>query len=78
MFLIATGECAVMGVMQRLTDAPRKMGIGGGDDHPFGWFGLVLDLDNSSEGMFGFDPGLFIARQPQDFVPVVGDKLTCQ
>lgn len=78
MFLIATGESAVMSVMQRFTDAPRKMGIGGGDDHPFGWFGLVLDLDNSSEGMLVFDPGLFIARQPQNFVPMIGDKLTRQ
>ena len=78
MFLIATGECAVMSVMQRLTDAPRKMGIGRGDDYPFRWFGLILDPDNSSEGMFGFDPALFIARQPQDFVSMIGDKLTRQ
>ena len=46
--LIATGECAVMCVMERFADAPREMGVGRGDDHPFGCFGLVLDLDNSS------------------------------
>ena len=78
MLLIATGECAVMGVMQRLADAPRKMGIGRGDDHPFGCFGLVLDLDNSSERMFGFDTALFIAGEPENLVPMLGDKLTGQ
>jgi hypothetical protein len=74
--LIATGECAVMCVMERLADAPREMGVGRGDDHPFGCFGLVLDLDNSNQRMFGFDTGLFIAGEPENLVPVRGDKLT--
>ena len=59
--LIATGECAVMCVMQRLADAAREMGVGRGDDHPLGCFGLVLDLDNASQRMFSFDTGLFVA-----------------
>ena len=74
--LIATGECAVMCVMQSLADAPSEMGVGCGDDHPFGCFGLVLDLNNSSQRMFGFDTGLFIAGEPENLVPMRGDKLT--
>ena len=74
--LIATGECAVMCMMQSLADAPREMRIGRGDDYPFGCFDLVLDLDNSSQRMFSFDTGFFIAGEPEDLVPMRGDKLT--
>jgi hypothetical protein len=65
-----------MGVMECLADAPREMGVGRGDDHPFGCFDLVLDLDNASQRMFGFDTGLFIAGEPENLVPMRGDKLT--
>jgi hypothetical protein len=65
-----------MCVMQSLANASREMGVGRGDDHPFGCFGLVLDLDNSSQRMFGFDSGLFIAGEPKNLVPMRGDKLT--
>jgi hypothetical protein len=50
-----------MCVMERLADAAREMGIGRGDDHTFGDFGLVLDFNYSSQRMFSFDTGLFIA-----------------
>jgi hypothetical protein len=73
---IATGECAVMCVMERLADAPCEMGISRGDDYPDWSFGLVLDLDNASQRMFGFDTGLFIAGEPENLVPMRGDKLT--
>lgn len=66
----------MMGVMQRLANAPREMGVGRGNDHPFGGFDLVLDLDNSSQRMFGFDTSLFIAGEPEHLVPMLGDKLT--
>jgi hypothetical protein len=61
MVLIATGECALMRVVQRLADASRKMGVGRGNDHSLWGCSLVLNFHNSSEGMFGFAPGLFIA-----------------
>ena len=65
-----------MRMMERLPDAPRKMGVGRGDDYP-GWsFGLVLDLDNASQWMFCFDTGLFIAGEPENLVPMQGDKVT--
>jgi len=75
-FLIATGECAVMSVMQSLANAPREMGVGRGDDYPDWNFGLILDLDNPSQRMFGFDTGLFIAGEPENLVPMQSDKLT--
>jgi hypothetical protein len=65
-----------MGVMQRLADASCEMGVGRGDDHPYWCFGLVLDLDNPSQRMFGFDTGLFIAGEPENLVPMRGDKRT--
>jgi hypothetical protein len=65
-----------MGVMERLADAPREMGISGGDDHTFRCFGLVLDRDNTSQRMFGFDTGLLIAGKPENLVSVRGDKRT--
>src|SRR6185312_5129523 len=76
--LITTDECATMGVMQCLADAPRKMGIGRGDHHPFGCFGLVLNLDDSSQRMFGFETNFFIAGEPKHFAPMFSDKLTGQ
>jgi len=74
--LIATGEGAVMGVMKRLADASCEVGVSRGDDHPYWCFGLVLDLDNPSQGMFGFDTGLFIAGEPENLLPMRGDKRT--
>jgi hypothetical protein len=65
-----------MCVMQSLANASRKMGVCRGDDHPFGYFGLVLDLDNASQRMFGFDTGLFISGESENLVPMQGDKLT--
>jgi hypothetical protein len=65
-----------MCVMQSFANAPREMGVGRGDDYPDWSFGLVLDLDNSSQRMFGFDTGLFIAGEPENLVPMRGDKLT--
>jgi len=62
--------------MERLADAPREMGVGRGNDYPHWSFGLVLDLDNSSQRMFGFDTGLFIAGESENLVPMRGDKLT--
>ena len=64
-----------MCVMQSLTDTPREMGIGRGDDYPFGCFGLVLDCNYSSQRMFGFNTGLFISGEPENFLPMLGDKL---
>jgi len=65
-----------MCVMQSLANAPREMGVGRGDDYPDWSFGLILDLDNPSQRMFGFDAGLFIAGEPENLVPMQGDKLT--
>jgi hypothetical protein len=65
-----------MCVMQRLANASREMGVGRGDDHPYWFFGLVLDLDNSSQWVFGFNTGLFIVGEPENLVPMRGDKLT--
>jgi hypothetical protein len=59
-----------MCVMQSLANASREMGVGRGDDYPDWSFGLVLDLDNSSQWMFGFDTGLFIAGEPESLVPM--------
>jgi len=74
--LIATGECAVVCMMQRLADAPREMGIGRSDNHPLGCFSLVLDLDDSSQRMFGFDTSLFVTGEPENLLPMRGNKLT--
>src|SRR5262249_10335710 len=63
-----------MCVVQRLADAPRKMGISRGNDHPFGCFGLVLDLDYSRQRMFGFDASLFIAGKLENLLPMRGHK----
>jgi hypothetical protein len=65
-----------MCVMQSLANAPREMGVGRGDDYPDWSFGLILDLDNPSQRMFGFDAGLFIAGEPESLVSMQGDKLT--
>jgi hypothetical protein len=73
---VATGEGAVMCVMERLANASCEMGVSRGDDYPDWSFGLVLDLDNSSQRMFGFDSGLFISGEPDNLVPMRGDKLT--
>jgi hypothetical protein len=65
-----------MCVMQRLANAPGEMGVGRGDNHPSGCFGLVLNLDDSSQRMFGFDTGIFIPGEPENLLPMRGDKLT--
>jgi hypothetical protein len=65
-----------MGVMEHLANATCEMGISRGDDHPCGCFRLVLDLDDSSQRMFGFDTGFFMAGEPKNFVPMLGNKLT--
>jgi hypothetical protein len=65
-----------MCVMERFADASREMGVGCGDDDPDWCFGLVLDLDDASQRMFGFDTGLFIAGESENLVPMRGDKLT--
>jgi hypothetical protein len=67
-----------MSMMQRLANAPREMRIRRGDDHPFGCFGLVLDLDDSGQRMFGFKTSLFIAGEPEHLLPMLGDKLAGQ
>lgn len=72
--LVAAGEGAVMCVMQRLADPSREVGVGRGDDHrPIG---LILDLDNSGQRMFGFDMGLIIMGEAKNLVPMRGDKLS--
>jgi hypothetical protein len=75
-FFIATGEYAVMCMMERFADASREMGVCRGDDYSFGCFGLVFDLDNSSQRMFGFDAGLFIAGESDNLVSVRNNELT--
>ena len=62
--------------MQRFADAPREMRIGRRDNHPLGCFGLVLDLDNWSQRVFGFETGLFIAGEPEHLILMRGNKLT--
>jgi hypothetical protein len=62
--------------MERLADASREMGVCRGDDYPDWSFGLVLDRDNPSQRMFGFDTGLFIAGESENLIPMQGDKLT--
>jgi hypothetical protein len=72
--LISTGECAVMCVMELFADAPCKVGVGRGDDHSLGCFGLILDLDDSCQGMLGFDASLFIVGKPENLLPMRGDE----
>ena len=62
--------------MQGLADAPGEMWIGRRDNQPLGRFGLVLDLDDSSQRVFGFETGLFIAGEPEHLIPMLGNKLT--
>jgi hypothetical protein len=64
--------------MQRLADMPCQMGIGCGNDHPSRCFGLVLDLDNSRQWIFGFETGLFIAGKPEHLISMPDDDLTGQ
>jgi|SRR5687768_6505171 hypothetical protein len=52
------------------------MRIGRGDDYPFGCFGLVLDGDNSSQRMFGFDTSLLIPGEPEYLISMLSDKLS--
>jgi len=65
-----------MGVMQRLADAPSEMGVGRGDEHSLGGFGLVFDRDDASQRVFAFDTGLFITSGSENLVSMLGDKLT--
>ena len=68
--LIATGECAVMCMMQSFPDAPCQVGVGRGDDDSFRCFYLIRNFDNARQGMFSLGASLFILSKPDNLVPM--------
>ena len=76
MLLIATSECAVMGVMECLADASREMGVGRGDDHPFGSSAWSSILIIRAKGCSALIRASSLRASPRISIPMRGDKLT--